>query len=132
MTTNIPTALDLGMQLAGLTEGSPIQSDTVRGVESTLGVRLPDEFARICEFYDQRGIASGYLAHVSAESSGNTIVALTQRLRREQGLPTQYVALGAADKSVLLLTVPRRLVNGALCTRSLARGCRPSFRDGHP
>ena len=101
-TTNVQTALDLGMQLAGLSEESPIQSDTVRGVERMLAVRLPDEFARICEFYDQRGIASGYLAHVSAEPNGNTIVALAQRLRREQGLPAQYVALGAADQSVLL------------------------------
>jgi hypothetical protein len=101
---NVPTALELGVQLAGLAEAPPIQSDTVRGMESTLGVRLPDEFARICDFYEQSGIATSYLAHVSAEPAGNTIVALTQRLRSEQGLPLQYVALGAAENSVLLLT----------------------------
>jgi hypothetical protein len=101
---DIPNAVHYGTQVAGLAAGAPVHSDTVRGMEDALGVQLPDEFARICEFYESCGIASDYLARVSAAPDGNTIVALTQRLRREQGLPPEYVVLGAADSSVLLLT----------------------------
>lgn len=100
---DIPTAANYGTRVAGLAEGAA-HSDTVRGLEDALGVQLPDEFARICEYYESCGIASGFLARVSAEPHGNTIVALTQRLRREQNLPPEYVVLGAADSSVLLLT----------------------------
>jgi hypothetical protein len=101
---DVPTATTLGAQVAELAAGAPAHSDAVRGLESILGVQVPDEFARICEFYESCGIAAGYLARVSAEPHGNTIVALTQRLRREQNLPPEYVVLGAADHSVLLLT----------------------------
>ena len=101
---NISTAALYGIQVARLTESEPVHSDTVRGVEDALGVQLPGEFARICEFYESCGIGSDYLARVSTEAHGNTIVALTQRMRREQNLPPEYVVLGAADSSVLLLT----------------------------
>lgn len=101
---DIPNAANYGTQVAGLAAGAPVHSDTVRGLEDALGVQLPDEFARICELYESCRIASGYLARVSAVLHGNTIVALTQRLRREQNLPPEYVVLGAGDNSVLLLT----------------------------
>jgi hypothetical protein len=101
---DISTATNYGALVARLTGSEPVHSDTVRGLEDALGVQLPDEFARICEFYESCGIGLGYLARVSAEPQGNTIVALTRRLRREQNLPPKYVVLGAADSSVLLLT----------------------------
>jgi len=101
---DISTAALYGIQVARCSDSEPVHSGTVRGVEDALGVQLPDEFARICEFYESCGIGSDYLARVSAEPHGNTIVALTQRMRREQNLPPEYVVLGAADGSVLLLT----------------------------
>ena len=94
---------DFDAQFARVDAGMPVHSAAVIRLEKALGVTLPEDFSRICEFYEDSGIASFGPASFGSEPQGHTIERLTQSLRRETGLPAHYVVLGATPQFVLLL-----------------------------
>jgi hypothetical protein len=80
----------------------PADSDYLRGLESGLGISLPDDFLSAAEFFDGSGIAVLPL-HAIASSPALNVVSETRRLRRSIGLPDDFLVLGEPSESLLVL-----------------------------
>jgi hypothetical protein len=87
-------------------DGVPlIPSSTAHRIERALFVCLPDDYSHMCEYYKDEGTEAPVVASFSAEPGSDNVVALTQALRSEMGLPHRYAVLEVTEVDVLLASV---------------------------
>lgn len=79
--------------------------EAIAGLESSLGVVLPDDVKAISQFF--RGDLLGGISHYSFDGSSpaTNILNETSRLRSAVALPHRYVVLAEPDESLIVLDV---------------------------
>lgn len=98
---------DLARRYRRLFGAEPGASGNVGRVERALGVKLPEDFARIAAFYGG-GMLGGKSHHaIDSEGPANNIVHETLRLRRTVGLPRHIVALAEPAESLIVMETQR-------------------------
>ncbi|RAU45523.1 MULTISPECIES: SMI1/KNR4 family protein [unclassified Pseudomonas] len=82
-------------------------AEELRQIEDALGVRLPDDFKIISEFYSG-GFLGGISHHeIAAHGEATNIVQETLRIRAATGLSQDYVVLAEPSGSLIVLNVTR-------------------------
>lgn len=109
----------------------PTPPGTLSNVEDVLGLAVPDDLLRVCEFYDGTGVVSESVARISAATEGETVVALTRQFRSELALPQNFLVLGASDTTVLLLDCAAATSGKTPAVHRVHRADVPKLAVGH-
>lgn len=81
----------------------PISPSVMEKIKSELGLSLPPDFLKICDFFDGSGINVISLHSMKGNAPTQNPVHETLRLRASIGLPPNWLVLGEPPESLILM-----------------------------
>lgn len=81
----------------------PASTSLLIEIETTLGVQLPTEFRRICDFFDGSGLNVVSLFSLAGNAPKLNPLQETLRFRTAIGLPSNWLALGEPPESLIVM-----------------------------
>jgi len=85
-----------------LTHVNCIDKDTLNEIQTTLNVRLPEDFCEITAFFGG-GLLGGISNHSFSNLDSPNIIDETIRLRDSINLPSQFIVLAESDESLIVM-----------------------------
>ena len=89
-----------------LTSVNGIDKETLNGIQTTLNVRLPEDFCEITAFFGG-GLLGGISNHSFSNFDSPNIIDETVRLRDSINLPLEFVVLAEPDESLIVMDTQR-------------------------
>lgn len=81
----------------------PASAEFLANLEAGLGVRFPDNFRKICEFFDGSGLNAVPIFSLAGDAPRLNPLAETRRLRNAIGLPVQYIAIAEPAEGLIVM-----------------------------